>query len=120
MPANEKLELSVNGRCRSEDDVRCLSRVDQGNDSSLFIGKRGEEEEPSHGHERLKMSLRHPLTPYNDADALICVFLRFLLLKSTIEMKEESQNVRHISSDHASDTHKSKVKKSPTDDRTRL
>ena len=119
MPANEKLELSVNGRCRGEDDVRCLSRVDQGNDSSLFIGKRGEEEEQSHGHERLKMSLRHPLTPYNDADALICVFLRF----SSIEINERNENrvseCEAFSSDHASDTHES-VKKSPTDDRTRL
>ena len=62
-----------------------------------YLSVKEEREEPSHGHERLKMSLRHPLTPYNDADALICVFLRFLLLKSTIEMKKESQNVRHTS-----------------------
>ena len=120
MSANEKLELSVNGRCRGEDDVRCLSRDDQGNDSSLCISKRGEEEEPSHGHERLKMSLRHPLTPYNDADALICVFLRFFSIEINDRNEKRVSECEAFSSDHASDTHESKVKKSPTDDRTRL
>ena len=102
MPANEKLELSVNGRCRSEDDVRCLSRVDQGNDSSLFIGKRGEEEEPSHGHERLKMSLRHPLTPYNDCR---CADLRFPAFPS-IEINDRNEKrVSECESQTMSQTH---------------
>jgi hypothetical protein len=54
-----------------------------------YLSVKEEREEQSHGHERLKMSLRHPLTPYNDADALICVLLRF----PSIEINDRNEKI---------------------------